>query len=632
MPRKHTRRIRAGVLVLSLAAVLVAVTFGPGCGGSRPQAESEGGGLMDAQLARAQRLYAQMVVEHQLHRDRKTLEIAANLLDYHARFPRNDEVLAMAIESSERLGENARARGLVAEMLDDFPGSPLIDQALLKGADLAAAAEDTVDAAYHLILYHDRQPARAMRSDGTPVAAEYLEHLTGAELALLASRVPDSRLLPYLGYLRVRDHLEHGELEEAQARVAALDAEAPSDRWTLAARELVADPSALGHRARSLPSGPVRIERIGLLAPLTERYALLGNAFVDAALLAVEAANVEMDTRFELLVEDSAGDPVIAALAARRLCSEEGVAAMLGALLSAPTAATALVCDAYGVPLISPTATNEGVWRLGDGVFQTNLTGLFEIRLLAQVATTVLLKERFAVLYPDDPEGRQAADDFSAEITRLGGTIVARADFLPGGTDFRVPILELREHRPEVIFTPATVDQMAMLGPQLDFYKSGSLVLGLSHWNSERLLERAGGVLERVLLPSDLAMFRPEWTEEFYVGWDENAYPGEAAPQALKAYQAMRMLLETIHQSGAENRAQVTEALRGRLANRRFDAQGLDSFENSVRMFRGGRIVRFPARLFAEAWAWETAHADTAAGADSLDVFLPPDERKPDAR
>lgn len=617
MPRNANRRIQAGVLFLLLAASLGLLLAGPGCGGG-PSPDTDASGLTQAELSQAQRLYAQMVRENQLHRDRKTLEIAANLLDYHSRFPRNDEVLVMAIESSERLGETARARGLVSEMLTEFPGSPLVDQALLKGAELAAAAQDTVEAAWHLIRYHDRHPARSTRSDGRPEAAVYLETLDGSELAHLIARVPGSSLVPYMTYLRVRDHLAHGELKPAQDLVAQMNVDAPADGWTLAARELVADPAALGRQIRRTPSGPVQIERIGLLAPLTERYALLGNAFVDAALLAVEAANAEMETNFELLVEDSAGDPVIAALAARRLCAEEGVAAMLGSLLSAPTAAAALVCDTYGVPLISPTATNEGVWRLGEGIFQTNLTGLFEIRLLAQVATTVLLKERFAVLYPDDPEGRQAAEDFSAEVTRLGGQVVAQASFPAGGTDFRVPILELREHRPEVIFTPASVDQMVMLGPQLDFYKSGSLVLGLSHWNSDRLIERAGGVMEDVLLPSDLAMFRPQWTEEFYLHWDEEAYPGEATPQALKAYQATRMLLETIRQSGAADRAQVTEALRSRLANRQFDAQGLDSFENSVRMFRGGRIVRFPARLFAEAFAWEQARADSLAPVDSL--------------
>ncbi len=616
MPRTEIFARRSALLMTAVLAGIAAWILLPGCGGQNPPAETVAG-LQGPELDQAQRLYAQMVMEHQLHRDRKTLEIAANLLDYHSRFDRNDEVLDMAIDSAVSLGETERARRFVSEMMSDFAGSPLLDKTLQRGAGLAAAAGDTLDAAYLLVRYHDRNPARATGPDGAPQADLYLKRLDGTQLASLMGRVPNSALYPYLGYLRVRDHLQLGEFEAAQGVVDRLGVDAPADRWTLAARELVADPESVTRRPHYEPSGPVQINRIGLLAPLTEKYALLGNAFVDAALLALDAANTEMGTNYELLVEDTAGDPVTAALAARRLCAEEGAVVLLGSLLSSSTAAAALVCDSYGVPLVSPTATNEGVWKLGDGIFQTNLTGLFEIRLLAQVATKVLLKERFAVLYPDDPEGRRIAEDFSTEVAALGGTVLAMASYPPAGTDFRPPILKLREYRPEVIFTPATVDQMVMLGPQLDFYRSGAMVLGLSHWNSERLIQRAGDSLDGALLPSDLAMFRPQWTEEFYLKWQEDAYPGEVTPQALKVYQALRMLLETMNDAGVANRAQLTAALRGRLASRDFDAEGLDSFEQSVRMVRGGRVVRFPARLFAEAWAWEQAHADTVA-ADSL--------------
>ncbi|TFG85781.1 MAG: hypothetical protein E4H17_04730, partial [Gemmatimonadales bacterium] len=555
-----------------LAASLLVAGLGwlAGCGGTRFSSGTSPAGLAGEELAQAQRLYAQLVMEHQLHRDRKSLEIAGNLLDYHARFQRNDEVLDMAIDSAARLGEVGRARRFVTELLNLFPDSPLLDKALLRGADLAAGARDTLAAAHFLVRYHDRNPARATSADGTPRAAVYLERLAAPELARLMSLEPDSRLWTYLGFLRVRELLVRGEVPEAQRVAESLEATAASDRWTEQALELVADPRLAGTRPHRGSLQPVKAWQIGLLSPLTEKYAVLGNAFVDAALLALEAANQEMGTQFELKVEDTAGDPVTAALAARRLCSEEGSIAVLGALMSAPTAAGALVCDIYGVPLVSPTATNDNLWKLGDGVFQTNMSGLFEVRLLAQLATTVLLKERFAILYPDNPEGRRDAEVFASEVEALGGQVVARASFPDQGTDFKDPILSLREYRPEVIFAPATVDQMVLLGPQLDFFKSGALVLGLSNWNSDRLIERAGAVLERALLPSDLAMFQPRWTSEFNARWVEANYPREATPLALRAYQATRMLLDTIQQSGAINRAQLDAALRSRLASREF--------------------------------------------------------------
>jgi branched-chain amino acid transport system substrate-binding protein len=332
------------------------------------------------------------------------------------------------------------------------------------------------------------------------------------------------------------------------------------------------------------------------------RYAVLGNAFYEAVLLARDAANRETGRDFQLTLEDTGGDPVIGALAARRLCRETGSIALLGALMSAPTASAAVVADAYGVPLVSPTATNDRIWELGKGIFQTNLTGLYEVRLMAQLATTLLLKERFAIFYPEGPEGRRHAELFRAEVQAHGGQIVAELSFSQQVTDFRRPLLEIRPHRPEVIFIPATVDQMILLGPQLDFYHAGSLVLGLSNWNSKRLNERAGQVLERALFPHDLALFPAHWTEEFSAGWPADNYPDEATALALKAYQATRMLLDTLHQSGAANRAQLAAALQNRLANRDIETGGPESYATAVRMFSAGQIVPFPAGIFAEAW------------------------------
>ena len=318
--------------------------------------------------------------------------------------------------------------------------------------------------------------------------------------------------------------------------------------------------------------------------------------------MALDQANAETGREFELLMEDTAGNPVNSALATRRLCGEEGSMALFGALMSDPTATAALVADMYGVPIVSPTATNDRVWQLGGRIFQTNLTGFYEVRLLAQLATTVMLKQRFAIIYPNDPEGQRNAEVFTAEIEQLGGEVVVTAGFPPQGTDFREPILKLKEHRPEVIFTPATVDQMILLGPQLDFFRAGAIIMGLSNWNSQKLIDRAGSQLERAIFPSDQALIPPQWTAEFNLRWDGSNYPGEATALALRAYQSMRMLLDTMATSGAANRSQLAEALTKRLANKDFEAEGPDSYEPIVRMYRSQRTTSFPSEIFQESW------------------------------
>ena len=592
--------VRISGLVFLLLAAGVLLLAGCG-GGSGTGVSHDAGSLSQGQLDQAQRLYAQLKREFSLHRDRKCLELVGTLLDYYPGFDRNDEVLSLGVQSAYRLEDLNQALELTNEFLAKFPDSPLLDQRLVRGSEMALAAGDTLAAARYLVRHYDRGPERATRSDGVPSAAPVLESLPVERIDELMDAERGLPMWPFLGYLQVKKRLAEGDYRGAEAVGDEMVILGEDNHWLELARDLLAGGEA-APLAFQRPSGPVNVNRVGVLSPLTGRYAVLGNAFVDACLMALEQANAESGRQFELLMEDTAGDPVNSALAARRLCGEEGCLALFGAMMSDPTATAALVADLYGVPLVSPTATNDRIWQLGDRIFQTNLTGFYEVRLLAQLATTVLLKERFAILYPDDPEGRRNAEVFKAEVEQFGGQVVAMAAFPPQGTDFRDPILELKTHRPEVIFTPATVDQMVMLGPQLDFYRAGTLIMGLSNWNSQKLLDRAGTQLERAVFPSDQALIPPRWTAEFNQSWDGSNYPREATALALRVYQSLRMLLDTMASSGAANRPQLAEALTRRLANRDFEAEGPDSYGNIVRVFRSKRMISFPAEIFSEAW------------------------------
>ncbi len=586
------------VLLFLVLLGLGGLTGISGCGsGGKPETGTDQ--LAGSDLEQAERLFFRLTREHSLQRDGEALAVADVILEQYPTFVRNDEVLDLAIDSAGRLGQQERALDLIDQLLDRYPDSSKVNPALARGAELAGAEGDSLrGGGYHLSLY-DRDPAGQTGPDGRPLAAPYFSGFDLDQLNELASLDPDGAMQPYLGYLRVERMMAESLVSEAEDVVMELENQDPENIWTLASRDILGGGSGI---VGSGMAREVRANQVGVICPLTGRYAVLGNAFYDAALLALEVTNTEMGTSFELKVEDSEGNPVAGALAARRLCQEEGSIALLGALMSDPTVATAIVADHWQTPLISPTATNERIWELGEGIFQTNLTGLYETRMLAALATTVMLKKRFGLMYPDTPEGRRYAEVFRTEVENLGGEVVAEVTFPARGTDFRDPILTLRKERPEVLFVPASVDQMVLLGPQLDFYHAGSLILGLSNWNSEKLQERSATILERAIFPNDLALFPAEWTSEFRARWNGENYPREATTLALKSYQATRMILDTIAQSEATSRVQMTHALRNRLASRDFEAEGPGSFAGTVRMFRSTEIIPFPGARFAEGW------------------------------
>lgn len=596
--------------MLAGAVVLLAA----GCGGTGGGT----GGDPAAGSGAAGRLHARALTAYSLERDDEVLDLVRTLAGRYPGYARSDEVLVLGVGSARRQNDTDAALALTDRLLERYPHSPLVDPALLQAAELSIAAGDTLRACGFLLAYHDRTPAAGDAGTIPPRQADLFAGLDADDLAELRSRHSESGLAPWLGYLRTRDLLVRTRFPEATVQVEDLEATAPSATWTVRARALLAAPATALRRPRSSGGGAVQPGRIGVLAPLTGRYAVLGNAYVDACMLAVTTANAESDSVFELQVEDTAGDPVVAALAARRLCAEGGSIALVGAMLSATTATAAVVADQWQVPVVSPTATNDRVWELGPGIYQPNLTSVYEIRLLAELLVPVLLKQRVAILHPDDPEGRRHAEVFRAEIEAVGGKVVHAAAFPPRSTDFRAPILAVRETRPEVIFVPASVDQMALVAPQLDFYRCGSLVVGLSGFNSPRLLERAGTVLEGTVFPDDQALFPASWTAEFDAAWAVDEHPQEATALALKVYQATRMLLDTLVRSGAAERSQLTAALGLRLANRDVEAEGPDSFAGTVRIVRGGAVTGFPAEVYSESWELtEGALADSLAAAAS---------------
>lgn len=611
-----------GLGLVTVLMVVGALAWTAGCSPSYQQDANTSEQLSGSKLEQAEKLYANLRREVSLHRDRKSLDLAGTLLDYYPAFDRNDEVLLLAVDAATRLEDLPRARALGDELLTRYPASPLVDQALLKVSELSLAVSDTFSAVVYQLQYHNREPRRSTLSNGLPRCDALLKTLSATELGRLMDQEKGQPLWSYLGYLRTASYLEAGLYPQAELTVGELRDADQDEQWAVAAAALLlGEDLAAGGVARRPTIGNVNMNQVGVLSSLSGRYGVLGNAFYDGAILALNVTNEELGTEFILKVEDTGGDPVTAALAARRLCSEDACGSLFGAMMSNPTASTALVADIYGVPLVSPTATNDHVWELGDGIFQTNLTGLHEVRLLAQLAITVMLKERFAILHEDTPEGQRHAQVFAAEVEKFGGQVVAVAQYNLADTDFKKSILSLKKERPEVIFTPATVDQMVLLAPQLDFYKAGALVMGLSNWNSDRLFQRTGNVMERAIFPSDLALFPTLWTGEFNARWDGSNYPQEASGLALKSYQAMRLLLDTIDQSGATTRTQLQDALQHRLANRDIDAEGPASFGTTVRLYSNERAIPFPSGIFAESWALtDGAEPDSLAFDDLMDL------------
>lgn len=168
---------------------------------------------------------------------------------------------------------------------------------------------------------------------------------------------------------------------------------------------------------------PDKLPRVGVILPLSGRYALFGRSSLNgiecAAALREPCGNKPL---VELVTRDTAGEPARAAQAVRELVEQEKVVAIIGPLLSRTVVAVATEAEKMHVPLISLSQRN-GIAELGDHIYRIGLNPQSQILTIARYATREKGYRQFAIMHPDNRYGRVYRDLFRAAVEEQGGSV-----------------------------------------------------------------------------------------------------------------------------------------------------------------------------------------------------------------
>jgi branched-chain amino acid transport system substrate-binding protein len=557
-------------------------------------------------------------------------ETGLEALAQYPGFEGEPELMWLTAQASSRLGDADVARRLWVTLARDHPDSPFAAQALWSLARFYADRGHRLDEARVLISLHDRlEPDSARRETVRQRLRQLIDQqLSLDELDTLHREYPKSFVASRVSWAAIqRASQEERPSQELGARLEDFLRSFPESRYDDEAEAWLARLTRSGDYEASSDLPVARVDRIGVLCPLSGEYSALGQALYDGALLAIEEWNRASGDSLAMVGLDTRGDEVVAVQAAKELIEQDQVIAIVGALTSSTTVAVGVLCQERRVPLISPTATNENIHRLGSYVFQTNLTQDFETRLVAQVAVRGLLRQRFAILYPDDEDGRTKADVFAREVESMGAKVVASQAIRQGQTDFGDAILRVRTAGPEALFLPMAPSEMRLLAPQLVFNDLRAQLLGPSNWNNSALLRQAGDSMDRAVVPSDQAMVSQEEAEHFTRQWRRRFPQRAASPFAEKSYFAMRRVLESLDPSGEDTR----ERLRNKI-----ESAALSSGRHGESPFQKLRVLTpdgaeaFPVEdLPGLQEAEATALPDSSAIFEDLESEIDPGDGQP---
>ena len=184
-----------------------------------------------------------------------------------------------------------------------------------------------------------------------------------------------------------------------------------------------------------------------VLAPLSGDFAEFGTAAVQGVYLAQEQAGLEGKVRIR--IADTRADASVALMRTQQAVNQDSIVAIIGPIMSAPAATVAawLGSNFQNIPMLTPTATDDGIAKMGPNIFQVNITMDNLAQKIADFATKCLDIREFAVLSPIGDYGSSMSQSFTRAVERRGGKISAYRNYVEGRPDYSTEFKMLRDVR-----------------------------------------------------------------------------------------------------------------------------------------------------------------------------------------
>jgi branched-chain amino acid transport system substrate-binding protein len=275
-------------------------------------------------------------------------------------------------------------------------------------------------------------------------------------------------LKPYLLYIAARKYQKEGNERKSNELFAKIIAEYPN---TVYARQAQYLEKAKGEY------------RVGVLLPLTGSYSDIGESVK-------RGIEIGSKDKFIPIYTDTKGNPLISYKEAKRLIKNEKVSGIIGPLLSLNSFSVACLTDYIGIPLVSPTATQELIDSIGDRTFIINRSLYMQANAMAYYAINELGLESFSILYPLTEYGETLQKNFKDAVTKFGGQIVSQVAYKEGDPDFKDELTLINESASDALYIPALTPDIPLIAPQLKYFKIKSQILGANGWESDEIFHQ----------------------------------------------------------------------------------------------------------------------------------------------
>ena len=205
--------------------------------------------------------------------------------------------------------------------------------------------------------------------------------------------------------------------------------------------------------------------KIGLMCPMTGKWASEGLDMKNIVDLQVKKANEQggiNGKKIEVVVEDDAGDPRSAALAAQKLASSD-VKAVIGTYGSAVTEATQNILAESELVQIGTGSTSVRLTEKGLPLFFRTCP---RDDAQGKAAAAAIIKagyKKVALLHDNSSYAKGLAEESQAALEKAGVKIIFYDALTPGERDYTAILTKLKAANPDLIFFTGYYPETGML-------------------------------------------------------------------------------------------------------------------------------------------------------------------------
>lgn len=237
--------------------------------------------------------------------------------------------------------------------------------------------------------------------------------------------------------------------------------------------------------------------KIGVVEELTGAVATFGQHSLNGMKLAVDEINAQGGVKgvgkVELVVEDNKSDAAESRNAYNKLITRDKVVAIIGPATSTNTLAAAPVAQQSGIPVVTPSGTNEKVTDVGDYIFRACFIDPFQGYVMANFAYKDLKLRKIAVMPEITSDYAMGlVNNFKTQFAKLGGKIVAEEKWSTGDQDFSAQLTKIKAANPDAIYVGSYYGDVALLSRQSRQLGMKVPFLGGDGFDSPKLFELGG--------------------------------------------------------------------------------------------------------------------------------------------